>query len=62
MVRVNGNSVNIAKGDMLKVAATTGRLVKAATDLDYYYAKALQASTADGDLIAAVLMQGYLGA
>lgn len=62
MARVNGNSVNIAKGDKLKIAATTGRFVKAATDKDYYFLEAQQAATADGVLISCLITRGHLGA
>lgn len=62
MARVNGNSVNIARGDKLKVAATTGRFVKAATDKDYYFLEAQEAATADGVLISALITRGYLAA
>lgn len=45
---VNANSVNIVRGDKLKVVATTGRLVKADTAGDYYFAEANEAATEDG--------------
>lgn len=60
MVLVNGNSVNIARGDKLKIAATTGRFVKADTDKDYYFLEANQAATTDGALISARITRGYV--
>jgi len=54
---VDGNSVNIAKLDPLKVNAS-GHLCKADTDKDIFIAQALEASTADGDVIRVRLL-GY---
>lgn len=62
MVLVNANSVNIARGDKLKIVATTGRFVKAATDGDYYFLEANQAATTDGALISAHITRGFRGA
>ena len=60
--RVNANSVNIARGDFLKIVTTTGRWVKAATDKDIFYLRANEAATADGVLISVQIMAGTLSA
>lgn len=54
---VDGNSVNIAVGDKL-AANSSGHGVKTATNLDDYGAVAMNASTADGDIIQVRLMPG----
>jgi len=59
LAKVNGNSVNIAAGDWLKTTAG-GVLIKAATDKDRVVAQALEASTADGDLIRVLLTRHTL--
>jgi hypothetical protein len=62
MALVNGNSVNIARNDKLKIVATTGRFVKAATDGDYFFLEANQAATTDGALISCRIVRGFRGA
>lgn len=58
---VDGNSAGIGYGDPLK-AASGGKLVKATADKDFVVARALAASTADGDIIDVMIEKGYLAA
>ncbi|MEO8483335.1 MAG: capsid cement protein [Acidobacteriota bacterium] len=58
---VNGSGTNIAYGDPLQVA-NGGKLIKCVTDKNYYVARALAASTADGDIIDVMLERGYFAA
>lgn len=55
LVKVNGNSVNIAAGDYLKWDSTNKVFVKAATSGDVAVAVALDAATADGVYISAIV-------
>jgi len=56
---VDGNGTNIAPGDKL-AANSSGHGAKTTTDLDDYGAIALEASTADGDIIKVLLVPGGL--
>lgn len=50
--KVNGNSVNIALGDILQTSGTAGIAIKLGTWAEKkVFARALKATTADGDII-----------
>ncbi len=55
LLRVDGNSVNIAPGDFLG-SNSNYHGVKVAADDDQYFAIALEAATADDDLIEVMLV------
>lgn len=53
--KVDGNAAAIAPGDFLK-SDTNGKGVKTTTDNDQVMARALEASSADGDIITVILL------
>lgn len=55
---VDGNAAAIAAGDWLKANAA-GKGVKTTTDKDFVYARAEEASTADGDVIEVTVFPGF---
>ena len=54
----DGSGTAISPGDFLKTA-NNGKLVKAGTDKDFAFARALQASTADGTIIDVLMLGGW---
>ena len=60
VLKVDGDSVDIGKGDFLKSDAS-GRGVKAATDLDTYGAIAMESATVADEYILVLVKQGQVG-
>jgi len=61
-VRVNANSPNVARGAKLKIVATTGRFVVAATNNDYFFLEANEAATSDNIYCSCKITRGFIGA